>query len=134
MSKVLLRESIDITKPLTVTAEDVGKVVGVDEDGNIALVEGGGSGGVFYCQYNPETYGITASFNDIAAAVNSGKVVMLKTWGEDISEEGSIMLSYLGQTIAHTNDYSVTFVNFFEATVSFVSTDPDEPMGPEEGE
>lgn len=45
MSKVLLRDSNDITKPLSVTSADVGKVVGVDEDGNIALIEGGGSGG-----------------------------------------------------------------------------------------
>lgn len=42
MSKVLLRDSNDITKPLSVTSADVGKVVGVDEDGNIALIEGGG--------------------------------------------------------------------------------------------
>lgn len=58
MSKVLLRDSNDITKPLSVTSADVGKVVGVDEDGNIALVEGGGGGGnvtVAFAEYDETT-------------------------------------------------------------------------------
>lgn len=50
MSKVLLRDSNDITKPLSVTSADVGKVVGVDEDGNIALIEGSGGGNIVYYQ------------------------------------------------------------------------------------
>lgn len=44
MSKTtLMREGIEINNPLTVTSEDVGKVVGVDNNGNLALIEGGGS-------------------------------------------------------------------------------------------
>ena len=50
MSKVLLRDSNDITKPLSATSADVGKVVGVDEDGNIALIEGSGGGNIVYYQ------------------------------------------------------------------------------------
>lgn len=45
MSKTtLMREGIEINNPLTVTSEDIGKVVGVDNNGNLALIEGGGGG------------------------------------------------------------------------------------------
>ena len=81
MSKVLLRDSNDITKPLAVTAADVGKVVGVDDEGNISLIEGGGSGGgdisIIHFSYNEqaEAWACDKTYEEINALLADDAVL-----------------------------------------------------------
>lgn len=123
------------------TPEDNGKVLGVSE-GQYALVSGGGGGGsveLFVVTYNPDTGEIDASYNEIKAAVNSGKIVSCKSvevtpglvpGDPSITEEiefRALQLIYKQTTEDSGEGETVSYCAAF-ANIELFSDDPDADM------
>lgn len=104
-----------------VSAEDNGKVLGVS-DGSYALVNGGGGGAEpFIVNYNINTGGIDASYNQLLSAVLSGKNVYLLYEAESQTKYDA--LRYIDRQGIEVIGCEASFY-----TYSFIANDPDENM------
>ncbi|MBR0144333.1 MAG: hypothetical protein IJM21_09195 [Clostridia bacterium] len=123
-----------------VNSEDNGKVLGVS-NGAYALVNGGGGGGsveLFVVTYDPETGKIDASYNEIKAAVNAGKIVSCKSVEEEEGLPGDPTITTETEFRALQFIYKQTAEDLGEGeTVSYYATfaslelfsdDPDADM------
>lgn len=104
-----------------VTAEDAGKVLTVDSNGDPAWNTPSGGGGAFVVTITDGV--INASYNDIIAAAATSPVFLLQSFSDES------LISYLTRTVAFLEDpndpqYMVEFIStiYNDMTSAFVNT------------